>query len=267
MKNSLIITEINNVIYVDKDMYPEKETTFHHTLEYQELIFHFSGQSIVYFNDKILETHPGTLRYLPEGTNHQYIVERSEPGDCIDIFFKTDKPLSEEAFCLNLSEHNLLNAQFRKLFHHWIRKDEGYYYECFSMLYSIFAELEKRNYIPKSQYETIKPALEYIDLHFLDNKISIEHLANLCGISTSYLKKIFLKKFGIPPVKYMIQMKINYACDLLRSGRYDVTQTASICGYRDIYFFSRQFREYVGISPSVFREAQQSTTLKEQIYP
>ena len=120
--------------------------------------------------------------------------------------------------------------------------------------------MEKENYIPEKQYHLLKPALEYIDLHFLDNKISIDLLAELCGISTSYLKKLFLKKFGMPPVKYIIHLKINYACDLLRSGRYDITQTAAMCGYRDIYYFSRQFKEYAGVSPSAFRSNLEHTT-------
>ena len=61
MNKNLIITEINNVIYVDKDRYQEQETAFFHTLEYQELIFHFSGHSTVLFNGKVLDTAPGTL--------------------------------------------------------------------------------------------------------------------------------------------------------------------------------------------------------------
>lgn len=260
MNKKLIITEINNVIYVEKEKYPEMETSFHHHLDHQELIFHFSGLSTVLFNGKTLDTVPGTLRYLPRGANQQYIVKRKEPGDCIDVFFSTDIPLSEEAFVKNLAENNQISTLFRKLFHTWIRKDDGYEYECLSLLYRILAELEKENYIPEKQYHLLKPALEYIDLHFLDNKISIDLLAKLCGISTSYLKKLFLKKFGMPPVKYIIQLKINYACDLLRSGRYDITQTAAMCGYRDIYYFSRQFKEYAGVSPSAFRSNLEHTT-------
>lgn len=256
MMKNIIIKEIDNVIYVGKEQYPEVETSFHHYLDHQELIFHFSGLSTVLFNGKILENAPGTLRYLPQGPNYQYVVKRTDPGDCIDIFFSSDLPLAKEAFVKNLSENNQLSGLFRKLFHTWIRKDEGYYYECLSLLYRILAELEKENYIPEKQYLTLKPALDYIDSHFLDEKISIELLSDLCGISTSYLKKLFLKKFGLPPVKYIIQLKINYACDLLRSGRYDISQTAAMCGYRDIYYFSRQFKEYAGVSPSSFRENQ-----------
>jgi AraC-like DNA-binding protein len=58
----------------------------------------------------------------------------------------------------------------------------------------------------------------------------------------------------MPPSKYIIQMKINFATELLRSGLYSITQIADMCGYETPYFFSRQFKEYVGLSPTDFAE-------------
>ena len=136
----------------------------------------------------------------------------------------------------------------------WVSKNDGYYFECISLLYKIFAEMQKQNYIPQNQYNLIKPAIKYIEDNFLKGKISVPYLSDKCGISEVYLKKLFIKKFGIPPTKYTIQLKINHACDLLRSKQYSVSQVAELCGYDNVYYFSRQFKEYVGTSPSVFVE-------------
>ena len=84
-------------------------------------------------------------------------------------------------------------------------------------------------------------------------------LAERSGINPSYLKKLFIKKFGMPPSKYIINLKINYACDLLQSGLYRISQVAELCGYADLYFFSRQFKDYMGISPSAFIENYKSS--------
>jgi len=56
------------------------------------------------------------------------------------------------------------------------------------------------------------------------------------------------------PLKYIIQLKINHASDLLRLGRYSVGQVAELSGYESLYYFSRQFKEYTGITPSEFIE-------------
>ncbi len=259
MTEDFVITRINRVILVGKQEYKEAKTLFDHNLESNELIFHFSGQATVYFNGKVLETEAGVVRFLPKGKNTQYTIHRKERGECIDIFFDTDRPISESAFTLKCQKSETVGNLFKKLFSLWVGKGDGYYFECISLLYKIFAELKKQNYIPEKQYRAIEPAIKYIQAHFLESKITVDELAVKCGISPSYLKRLFIKKFGIPPTKYIIGLKISYACDLLKSGLYNITQIADICGYTDIYFFSRQFKDYMGISPSAFIKKYKSS--------
>ncbi len=82
---------------------------------------------------------------------------------------------------------------------------------------------------------------------------------DLCGISYSYLNRLFREKYNMPPKRYIIQMQLNYACDLLQTREYTVTQVAEMAGFSDICFFSRQFREYLGITPTEFQRKYIST--------
>ena len=259
MKQGFIITGINRVILVGKNEYPQNRIVFKHSVVSNELIYHFDGKSTVYFNGKVLETGENTIRFLPKGEVREYIVDKHIRGECIDIFFDTDIPLSDEAFVIKITENTTIANLFKKLFAVWVSKNDGYYFECISLLYKIFAELQKKNYIPQNQYNLIKPAIEYIEENFLRRKISVPYLADKCGISEVYLKKLFIKKFGIPPTKYAIQLKINHACDLLRSECYSITQVANLCGYEDVYYFSRQFKNYVGVTPSAFEQRYKSS--------
>ena len=252
MNNKFAITDIKRVILVGKDEYKETVTTFKHNLCSNELIFKLSGESTVFFNGKQLDVKKDTIRFLPQGEIHEYIVKRKEHGECIDIFFNTDIPVTNEAFVLKLNQSEKIKSLFKKIFSVWVAKGDGYYFECVSIIYKIFAELQKKNYIPESQFNSIKPAIDYIEKHFLDKKITAEELTLCCTISYPYIKKLFIKKFGVPPIKYSIQLKINYACDLLKSELYTISQISEICGYNDIYFFSRQFKEYMGLSPTDF---------------
>ena len=121
-----------------------------------------------------------------------------------------------------------------------------------SLLYEIFAKMQTNNYISLNQYDMIKPALKYIEENFLKEKISVSHLADICGISEAYLNRLFVKRFNVSPSKYIIGLKINYACDLLQSGRCNITHVSEMCGYCDVYYFSHQFKEYTGITPTTF---------------
>lgn len=252
MNNKFAITDIKRVILVGKDEYKETITSFTNKTCSNELIFHLSGESTVFFNGKQLDVKKDTIRFLPQGEIHEYIVKRKERGECIDIFFNTDIPVTNEAFVLKLNQSEKIKSLFKKIFSVWVAKGDGYYFECVSIIYKIFAELQKKNYIPESQFNSIKPAIDYIEKHFLDKKITAEELTLCCTISYPYIKKLFVKKFGVPPIKYSIQLKINYACDLLKSELYTISQISEICGYNDIYFFSRQFKEYMGLSPTDF---------------
>lgn len=260
MNSRFTITNIHRVILVGEDEYKEAITSFsHNKVCRNELIFHLSGESTVFFNGKQLDVTKDTIRFLPQGEIHEYIVKRKKHGECIDIFFDTDIPVTNEAFVLKLKQSEKVKSLFKKIFSVWVAKNDGCYFECISILYKILAELQKSNYIPESQYDSIKPAIDYIETHFLNKKITAEDLVSCCTISYPYIKKLFVKKFGIPPIKYSIQLKINYACDLLSSELYTVSQVSEICGYSDIYFFSRQFKAYMGITPTEFIKKYKSS--------
>ena len=260
MNFDFTVTKIHRVIMVGKEEYPEQITEFKSDrLHHNELIFHLSGKSLIFFNGKKLVTEAGSVRFLPKGDVYEYRVERIERGECIDVFFDTDVPISDEGFVLDMSKRESLEPLFKKIFCAFVSKDEGYRFECISLLYKIFAELQKSSYIPESKFRLIKPALDIIQSDFLTRDIRTSELACVSGISETYVKKLFRERFGIPPKKYIIQMKINYAEELLRLDKYSIATVATLSGYSDIGFFSRQFKEYTGVSPGAFVKKYKSS--------
>lgn len=259
IKENFIITEINNIILVDKDEYPEKTTTFHAPLYAYELIYNFSGRSTVYFNDLTLKTTPDSIRFLPKGPYDRYEIHRTEKGDCIDVYFHTNVPISDEAFSFDAKDKPRLAELFKKIFSIWVAKNEEYNFECIALLYKIFAEMRKERYIPQNQFAKIEPAVEYIHEYFLTEKISNEKLCSLCNISYSYLKKLFIKKYSVTPTQYTIQLKMNYASDMLKTGLYTISQVSEACDFCNIYFFSNQFKKTFGITPKEFQRKYKST--------
>ena len=234
MEGKFVITEINRIVMVGKSEYPEQMTSFGHTLSHNELIFHFSGYSTVFFDDLMLETKPNTIRFLPQGKTKRYDVLRHERGECIDIFFNTDRPVSQKAFVSGVSQNVKLGTLFKKIFSTWVSKEEGYYFKSLSLLYRIFAELQKDSRNPKRHEKKIDPAMELIHNSFLTINLSLGMLAKACHMGESYFQKLFKEIHGISPKKYIIQLKLNHACDLLRLERYPVTQIAELCNFSDI---------------------------------
>ena len=259
MQDKFIITSIERVAMVEKNEYSSDRISFSGKLAKNELIFHFSGYSTVYFGDLILETKPNTVRFLPEGEHGRYDVLRHERGACILVAFKADRPIAPCAFVTSVALNEKIGLLFKKLFSSWVGKNKGYYFESLSLLYKILSELQKDASIPKQHDAKIKPAIDLIHDRFLSDTFYVDQLAALCGIKDSYFTRLFKEKFGMSPKKYIIQLKINHACELLRSEQYSVRQIAELCNFSDLYFFSRQFKSHMGISPTEFAKKYKSS--------
>ena len=74
-------------------------------------------------------------------------------------------------------------------------------------------------------------------------------LAELCGMSEVYFRKLFRSRFGVSPKEFTIQRRIEYAKQLLVSGEFTVAMVASMCGYAEPCHFSREFIKRVGCAP------------------
>ncbi|WP_424768054.1 helix-turn-helix domain-containing protein [Paenibacillus sp. sgz302251] len=81
----------------------------------------------------------------------------------------------------------------------------------------------------------------------------VEDLAMRAQLSPRYFSMKFKELIGMSVQTYMIQTRIERAQHLLMHAGMNVTEVADALGYRDIFFFSRQFKQYTGRSPSEIR--------------
>ncbi len=75
-------------------------------------------------------------------------------------------------------------------------------------------------------------------------------------MSVSTLRRQFKAFTGVPIHTYLVRRRIHTACELLIHTDLPLKTIAEQLGYRDIYFFSRQFRQLTGLSPSHFRQSK-----------
>ncbi|QYR22993.1 AraC family transcriptional regulator [Paenibacillus sp. sptzw28] len=81
----------------------------------------------------------------------------------------------------------------------------------------------------------------------------VEDLAQRAQLSPRYFSIKFKEIIGTSVQTYMIRTRIERAQHLLMHAGMNVTEVADALGYRDIFFFSRQFKQYTGKSPSEIR--------------
>ena len=83
----------------------------------------------------------------------------------------------------------------------------------------------------------------------------VTELAELLGVSTDTLRRVFLRLTGLLPKAYIEQLKLRQAAEMLLAGKRSVSEVAMHFGYRDCYHFSRRFKFVFGLSPANYRAA------------
>lgn len=106
--------------------------------------------------------------------------------------------------------------------------------------------------IEKSNADMISDAIAIMKSK-LDQKLSVQEIAERFRLSSSHFSSLFRKSTGMPPIDYFIHLKMQKACHLLNSSDSKVKSIAFTLGYTDQYYFSRLFKKYMGMSPGQYK--------------
>ena len=247
-----IVTEINIAIYVKAGT----GEAIHNNRPFHGLVMQDPiGEKVYRFSDgKTVHVQKNDVLYLPKGSYYQ--VDSMGEGGCFAINFDLLDDLICPPFTISPKNSEGLHNCFKeaeRAFHNGdhvcIRKN------IYEILFLLKKE-EKRAYSPSLRDRLIAPAVEAITQGFTDNGLSVTELAERCGISEAYLRRLFGERYGVSPKEYAIRLRIDYAKRLLQSGQFSVGEVAQICGYAEPCHFSREFSKRVGVSPKEYKKTE-----------
>jgi two-component system response regulator YesN len=113
----------------------------------------------------------------------------------------------------------------------------------------------ERNATYPSSFEKI---IRFVDASITDNSLSLSMVADHCNMSLSYISRMFTEYAGKNFHAYVNEKRIAIARDLLLV-KSDITSVARAAGYESNVTFRRLFRQYMGLSPSEYRDQQKNT--------
>jgi AraC-like DNA-binding protein len=82
---------------------------------------------------------------------------------------------------------------------------------------------------------------------------TVEALARAAGLSRAAFARRFLAELGIPPLRYLAEVRMQIASRLLVDSNDSLAGIAAQIGYESEFAFSRAFRRHQGEAPGVFR--------------
>lgn len=98
----------------------------------------------------------------------------------------------------------------------------------------------------------IKEAIQFIENNY-SRRIKIEDIAGHLSIDRSYFSNIFKEKIQKSPQQFLLEYRINRACELMRDPKLSIKHVAYSVGYIDPLSFSKMFKKVKGISPTKWR--------------
>lgn len=97
------------------------------------------------------------------------------------------------------------------------------------------------------------PAIAYMSSH-PQEMVTMKAMANLCHLSESYFSRLFCKEMGENFINYVNRQKISRAKELLRDSSLSIAQITREVGYADASHFTRLFKRFEGVTPTVYRQ-------------
>lgn len=99
----------------------------------------------------------------------------------------------------------------------------------------------------------VKQAKNFIDSHYMDAELSLNEVAAQCNLSPSHFSVIFSQEACQTFKKYLTDVRIKKAKELLRTTSLQSSEISYQVGYSDPHYFSHVFRKNTGESPTEFR--------------
>ncbi|WP_227872283.1 helix-turn-helix domain-containing protein [Paenibacillus albus] len=120
----------------------------------------------------------------------------------------------------------------------------------------ILAILEDHTDLREAEKTAPQP-LNWITSFFsfnLSEHLTVNEMAKRANLSPSRFSAKFREQFGIPPHRYLLELRIAHAKELLVSSELRLEEIAEYCGFADIHHFTKAFKKMTGAAPGSYRK-------------
>ena len=231
-----------------------------HTEKFREsesIVFYIKGGHRFDFGDYTLDTAEGNMLYIPYGSVYTNEVT-SENTEYFQVDFNflnegTPGRMFDRAKVFDAEQSLKYLPLFREMYDVYSGHGITYGVFCMSILLKMAGMIFSDDLsfgVSSGGIGKIENTLNHLN-EFYYLSTSAEELAAMSSMSVSNMEKTFKNKIGMSPIAYRHTIRIDHA-KLLLAGGYSISDTAERVGYSDVYYFSRIFKKYSGVTPGAF---------------
>ena len=116
--------------------------------------------------------------------------------------------------------------------------------------------LKRHEVMPVPINSPVYPAVDYLNKN-RHQLVSMNDMAELCHLSSSYFSRLFRRETGETFINYMNRQKVEWAKEMLVTTSLSVVNIATDLGYMDSSYFINVFKRFEGITPLAYRQYHQ----------
>lgn len=278
---------------------PQRPRTFH-SHEFIELVYVAEGRGEHLYKGSAYPISKGDIFVVPPYVEHDYNVIGSMPLKVYNVLFLPTFLTSElqtlsqvtpifdffymEPFFrqtldfdshmkLSVLEDQEMKQRLDRIVGEFSGKALGYRISIKAQLIDMLVWLSRRYEeriiaLPphRSQTSAIKAVCEFIEQHYAQD-ISLEQISRMCTMSQSSFADKFKKDVGKTFTEYRNEVRINASLKLLRETELNILSIAESVGIRDLSHFYKLFRQYIGMTPRIYRMKYAGERVEEYTPP
>lgn len=101
------------------------------------------------------------------------------------------------------------------------------------------------------EHHAVETVRGYVHAHFQES-LTLDALADVANLNPYYLSRVFRRETGLPPYRYVTQLRVQEAAKRLALGD-DIATVAFDTGFADQSHLTRHFRRIIGVTPGAYQ--------------
>lgn len=237
---------MNNIVYVGRHTLTHMVSCHFH--KSWELIFCTSGGGEIICEDQTLAYSVNEIAVIPPLMPHSNMSKTGFTNIHVNL---TDAAFNQlEPRIISADSNGFLRNAFSAAFYYYSSAPEES-----KLLLPIYGQLIAA-YLSSGQPERRRSDIvqrieHHILAHYPDCSYDVNVYLGSLPFSPEYLKKLFKKETGFTPHQYLTDKRLEIAANTLTSfyGKWNISETAHLCGFSEPLYFSRLFKRKFGMSP------------------
>jgi AraC-like DNA-binding protein len=240
------------------------------TIDFVDVTYVIHGQAEYTINGQKYFVSSGDLLCIPAGSRRSAITFPDALIECYSIngiIRNIDGRDISLPFPMisKIGIHQDILSLYSDLTCVWHLRDPGYLLKAraiYLMILQLYLQLIVYKKNTSATDMRIKKVLHYMTGHYQE-QLTVQKMAELVNLSHMYFGNLFKQETGMSFHKFLTTIRLNHAEDMLYSGEYKINEIAYACGFADVFYFSRIFKESRGYAPSNIIRTRKEHSMNE----